>query len=91
MPITASATKALRQSVTKRALNLRRKDRYKTSVKDFKKAITAKDFDKAKSLLPTVYKTLDKASKNQVIKKNKSSRLKSRLTQLLNKTTTAKA
>lgn len=86
MPITKSAEKALRQSVKRHVLNLKKKDRFKASVKEFKKAVSAKDFDKAKTLLPKVYKHLDKAAKTNVIKKNKSSRLKSRLTHLLNKT-----
>ena len=37
-----------------------------------------------KKLLPKVYKTLDKAAKSGVIKKNKASRLKSRTSMLLN-------
>lgn len=89
MPITKSAQKALRQSVKRKVLNVRRKDKYKSAVKEFKKAVSAKDFDKAKGLLPKVYKTLDKAAKTKVIKANKSSRLKSRLTNFMQKATNA--
>ena len=85
MPITKSAEKALRQSVKRRALNLKKKDKYKSAVKEFKKSITAKDFTKAKTLLPKVYQALDKAAKTHVTKKGKSSRLKSRLTILMSK------
>ena len=85
MPITKSAEKALRQSVKRRTLNLKKKTKYKAAVKEFKKSITAKDFKKAQSLLPKVYKALDKAAKTNVIKKGKSSRLKSRLTLFLGK------
>ena len=67
-------------------MNDRRKKRYRNAVKEFKKAITAKAFDKAKELLPTVYKTLDKAAKSNSISKNKASRTKSRLTHALQKT-----
>lgn len=83
MPITSSAKKALRQSKRKKAFNDRRKRLYRDAVKEFKKAVAAKEFDKAKSLLPQVYKRLDKAAKSHTIAKNKASRTKSRLTGLL--------
>ena len=38
---------------------------------------------------PLVFKALDKAAKSKVIEKNKASRLKSRLSQLINKSTKA--
>ncbi len=87
MPITKSAEKALRQSVKRRALNLKKKNKYKATVKEFRQAIAKKDFDKAKALLPKVYKSLDKAAKTNVIKANKSSRLKSQLSLSLSKNT----
>lgn len=87
MPITKSAGKALRQSVKRKVLNVAKKNKYKSAVKEFKKSIVAKDFKKAQSLLPKVYKSLDKAAKTNVIKHNKSSRLKSRLSTLLTKST----
>lgn len=83
MPITSSAKKALRQSKRKKAFNERRKRLYRDAVKEFKKAIAAKDFDAAKSILPKVYQTLDKAAKGNTIAKNKASRTKSRLTHSL--------
>lgn len=90
MPITKSAEKALRQSIKRKVLNVRKKDKYKSAIKEFRKSILAKDFSKAKSLLPKVYKTLDKAAKTNVIKKGKSNRLKSRLSQSLAKNTAKK-
>ncbi|MEK7151591.1 MAG: 30S ribosomal protein S20 [Patescibacteria group bacterium] len=89
MPITASAKKALRQSKKKHAHNVRRKTKFRVLVKEFRKAIVAKSFDKARELLPKVYKALDKATKGKTIKKNTSSRLKSRLTKLVNKSSKA--
>jgi len=80
MPIIKSAKKALKQSKVKRVRNIRRKKAYRNYIKEFKKAIEAQDFDKAKELLPKVYKALDKAAKNNTIKKNTASRTKSRLT-----------
>jgi len=80
VPITKSAKKALRQSKRRQARNVKRKEAFRVLVKEFRKAVAAKEFDKAKGLLPRVYKTLDKAAKSRTIKKNKASRLKSRLT-----------
>jgi len=88
MPITKSAKKALRQSKKRNLENLSFKRKFKSAVKEFRKEIVAKSLDKAKNLLPTVYKAVDKAAKKGVIKKNTASRYKSRLTQLLNKSAT---
>ncbi|MFH1769415.1 MAG: 30S ribosomal protein S20 [Parcubacteria group bacterium] len=85
MPIIKSAKKALRQSKKRRIKNIQRKKKIRNYVKEFKNAIEAQDFDKAKELLPKVYKALDKASKKNVIKKNTASRTKSRLTKRLSK------
>ena len=59
---------------------MRRKNAFRNAIKEFRKAVLEKQFDKAKELLPKVYKSLDKAAKTNTIKKNKASRLKSRLT-----------
>lgn len=83
MPITKSAKKALRQSKRKHAYNVTRKKRFRAATKEFKQAITNKDFDTAKQLLPKVYKYLDKAAKGKTIKKNTASRMKSRLSRKL--------
>jgi len=85
MPITKSAKKALRQSVKKRVQNIQRKKKYRSYIKEFKNAIEAQDFEKAKILLPQVYKALDKAAKKNTLKKNTVSRTKSRLTKRLSK------
>ena len=90
MPITASAKKALRQSKKRNHENLKFKRKFKTAIKDFRKEIGAKSIEKAKNLLPSVYKTVDKAVKKGLIKKNTANRYKSRLTQLLNKTVATK-
>lgn len=84
MPITTSAKKALRQNVRRKVANTKRKDAYKDAVKDLKKAIAAKGND-AKDLFAKAMKTLDKAAKTNAIKKNKASRLKSRLAKAINK------
>lgn len=85
MPITKSAKKALRQSVRRRARNLKKKEAYKAIVRDIKNLASSGKMSEAQKLLPQLYKTLDKAAKTDAIKKNKASRLKSRLTKLVSK------
>lgn len=79
MPITKSAEKALRQSKKRHLQNLRFKRNFKTAIKEFRHEVQAKNYEKAKELLPKVYQTVDKAAKKNVIKKNTASRYKSRL------------
>ncbi len=83
MPIKASAKKALRQSIRRRAENVLKAEAYKAAVKKFKKAVEAKDATGAKEALSAVYQKLDKAAKTNVIPGNKAARLKSRLTKKL--------
>jgi len=86
MPITQSAKKALRQSVRRRARNIIKKEAFKDAIRQIKKLAGEKQTGEAKKLLPALYKALDKAAKTNAIKKNKASRLKSRLTKLIAKT-----
>jgi small subunit ribosomal protein S20 len=89
MPITSSAKKALRQAKTRRTRNIVRKDAYKKAVTGVRKLVVAKKFEEAAKALPAVMKALDKAAKTRVIEKNKASRLKSRLAQLISRSTKA--
>ena len=79
MPITKGAEKAHRQSERKRVFNVRRKSAMKDADKSIQKAILAGDAKKAKELLPTAYKAIDKAAKLGIIKPNTAARKKSRL------------
>ena len=79
MPNTKSAIKALRQSVKRRSQNIRRKTAYRDAIREVKKLVAAAKIAEAELLLPKIYKTLDKAAKTFAIKKNKASRLKSRI------------
>lgn len=79
MPITKSAQKALRQSKTRRARNIKRKDNIKKVTKQIKKLLTENKKGDALKLLPNAYKAIDKAAKRGVIKKNTAARKKSRL------------
>ncbi len=83
MPITKSAKRALRQSVRRREQNLARAEAVRKSIKEYKKLVLGKRLDDAKAKLSLVYKSLDKAAKTGAIKKNRASRLKSRLTKSL--------
>lgn len=79
MPITASAKKALRQNKTRRAQNAIKRDAYRSAARAYIKSLGEKDKKKSQTLLDKTYRALDKATKTDAIKKNKASRLKSRL------------
>lgn len=85
MPITKSAKKALRQSIKRKARNLKIKNKIKGLLKEVQSLVSQKKTKEAQSLLPQIYKTLDKAAKVGVIKKNTASRKKARVTKLINK------
>ncbi len=78
MPITSSAVKALRAARRKRVFNLRRKSAADGKLKEFRKALVAKDKAGAVKLMPGLYQALDKAVKTDYIKSNTAARLKSR-------------
>jgi len=83
MPITKSAKKALRQNKRRRLQNLKTTKKFKKAIHQYKKAVEAKKLEEAKRLLCLVYKNLDKATKTNIIKRNKASRLKSKLAKKL--------
>ena len=79
MPITTSAKKALRQSKKRGIRNKQVRVKVRDVIKEVRKLVSQKPED-ARLLLPKLYKTLDKAVKVGVMKKNTASRTKSRLT-----------
>lgn len=79
MPNTQSAKKELRKNKRKALINKKQKVTLKKTLKEFDRLLK-EDKTKAASHLPTVYKKLDKAVKSNLIKQNKASRTKSRLT-----------
>lgn len=87
MPITKGAIKAHRASERKKVFNVRRKSAMKDAEKALQKAVASGDEKKAKELLPTAYKAIDKAAKRGVIKDNTAARKKSRLTARVKNTT----
>ena len=72
MPNIQSAIKKVRKDKRRAAVNLRLKKRYKQAVKEHRREPNVEK-------LKTAQRELDKAAKKGVIKKGKSSRLKSRL------------
>src|SRR3989344_6387860 len=89
MPITKSAKKALRQNAVRNLKNFKRRDAFKTLIKQEEKLVGQKNLEEAQKLLPQLYKALDKAASRGVIKKNTAARKKSRLTKLLQQASSA--
>ncbi len=85
MAITKSAKKALRKSIKRRIVNVKKSKEMKNLLKEVKGLVSQKKIAEAKKLLPSVYKNLDKAAKTGLIKKNAAARKKSRITKLLAK------
>lgn len=83
MPITKSAKKSLRQAKTRNIQNLHYKNKMKALIKRALAFSQAKKQEELKALLPSLYKSLDKAAKVGVLKKNTASRRKGRVARLL--------
>ena len=86
MPITKSAKKVLRSSARKQKFNLEKKTAIKVIVKKVKKLVSEKKVEEARKLLPEVQKTIDKAVKTGVLKKNNAARKKSRIVAMIKRT-----
>ena len=85
MPITSSASKALRAGKAKRVFNLRRKNVIEKKLKEFRRLIGDKNKAEATKLMPVIYQALDKAVRTDYLKANTASRLKSRAMAALKK------
>lgn len=79
MPITKSAKKAVKKSSQKRRSNLKKLEVFKKTKKEFLKLIENGKIEEAKKMEAQLYKILDKATKTNLLKKNKANREKSRL------------
>jgi small subunit ribosomal protein S20 len=85
MPVTRGAIKKQRQDKKRKIVNTQLKKRVKNAIKEFKRSPSKKN-------LSVVYSLLDTAKKKNLFHKNKTSRLKSRLSKLLvNKKTLKKS
>jgi small subunit ribosomal protein S20 len=82
MPVTKSATKALRQSERKTIINKPVKSRARTAVKEVRK-------NPSEKTLTNAFSALDKAIKRNLVPKGRVNRLKSRLAKFVRKSTTA--
>lgn len=84
MPNLKTSIKDLRQNKRRKVFNNRLRNRIKKSVKK-QSSLLNEDVKDAQKNLKNVYKVLDKATRKNIIKKGKASRIKSRLTKKLNK------
>ena len=87
MPNTTSAKKALRQSIKRNSQNVRQRTAYRDAIREVKKLIASASIAEAQKLVPKIYQTLAKAAKTNAIKKNKASRLKSRVVKTIARVT----
>ncbi len=91
MPNTESAKKRVRQNIKRRALNRWRKDRIKTQIRSFLKAVQAHDVELAETEYRKTVSLLDKVSHTSTLHKNTAARRKSRLSRRLKAMKTASA
>lgn len=83
MPVTASATKAHRQSLKRQARNRHLTALYRESAKKFERAIEMPSVVEATELLKDLYSRLDVLEKNNLLHRNNVARKKSKAAQTL--------
>ena len=86
----ASALKAQRQTIKRKARNRANVSKLKSAVKKLRAALAKGDAEAVKTLLPVTVSEIDRASKKGVVHDNAASRYKSRLTRRVNALTAAK-
>jgi small subunit ribosomal protein S20 len=79
MANTASAKKAARQAVKRRARNAAQRSELRTAIKNVRKAIAAGDKAAARSVFQKSVSTIDSIADKDIIRKNTAARYKSRL------------
>ena len=85
MPNIKSAKKRVLTNGRKNEENILVESRMKNSIKKLEKAIHEENATDSKEQLVTTLKNIDKAQNINIVKENKASRLKSRLTKAVNK------
>ena len=85
MPNIKSAKKRVLTNGRKNDENILVESRMKNSIKKLEKAIHEGNATDSKEQLVTTLKNIDKAQNINIVKENKASRLKSRLTKAVNK------
>ncbi|MBQ8891529.1 MAG: 30S ribosomal protein S20 [Bacilli bacterium] len=84
MPNIKSAKKRVLTNKRKEDENILVESRMKNSIKKLEKTIKEGNVEESNTELTTTLKNIDKAQNINIIKKNKASRLKSRLTKSVN-------
>ena len=84
MPNIKSAKKRVLTNKRKEDENILVESRMKNSIKKLEKMVKAGNNEEAKNELSSTLKNIDKALNINIVKKNKASRLKSRLTKSVN-------
>ena len=79
MPILKSSKKAARQNDVRYQRNKVRRRRLHDVLKDFFNVVKSGDAAKSQEMLPNVYKTVDMSAKQNIIPKNRASRIKSKV------------
>lgn len=79
MANTASAKKAARQAVKRRAGNMAQRSALRTAMKDVRKAIAAGDKTAARAVFQKSVSTIDSIADKNIMSKNTAARHKSRL------------
>jgi small subunit ribosomal protein S20 len=87
----ASAIKAHRQSIRRKARNRGHRSAFRTSLKLFSEKLAAGKIDDAKVALPQLYADIDGAVVKGVLSENAAARHKSRLSKHLNAAATPRA
>lgn len=85
MPQTSSATKHLRVSARKRAVNDVWRDKLHDSVREVKDAIVSKNAAVAREAFLKAQSVIDRAARHHIIKPNAAARRKSRLLAAISK------
>tara|TARA_B100001245_G_scaffold196760_1_gene155750 strand:- start:175 stop:441 length:267 start_codon:yes stop_codon:yes gene_type:complete len=85
MPNTKSAIRRIRRVKAQTKVNIVRKSKYRSAIKQILKLIEKKNKKDALKLLPKINSELMRTAKLGVMKKRKASRLVSRITKKINK------
>jgi small subunit ribosomal protein S20 len=80
----ASALKAHRQSLKRRAVNRRNSSRLRSGLRKIRELIADGKAAEARTALPEIYELVDRSVQKRVLSPNAAARQKSRITQALN-------
>jgi small subunit ribosomal protein S20 len=83
MPISKSGKKSLRKELKRTAYNRKKKLEIKNLKKQILSFVKQEKIKEAREMLPKYYKTIDKATKVGIIKKNTANRRKANIAKLL--------